>query len=127
MHAHASSLSDQDMEDIAAYLGGAALQPDPNARPVGAPPAALATACNSCHGPVGVGAATLYPILAGQNADYVAYALASYRNGSRKAVNGSNMDVFARQLQPGDIEAIAKFYSQQKPALQTVPLKERSK
>lgn len=122
MHAHAASLSDQDMEDIAAYLGGAAAPFDAQAKPVGTPPAALAT-CNACHGPVGIGVQPMYPTLTGQHADYLAYAIESYRSGGRK--NGI-MQPFAAQLQPADIEAIAKFYAQQTPVLKTVPKKEKS-
>ncbi|HWL63326.1 MAG TPA: c-type cytochrome [Steroidobacteraceae bacterium] len=125
MHAQASSLSDQDIEDIAAYLSGQAVAHDANAKAVGKVPALATSTCQTCHGPVGVpdaanqqvGAATL----AGQHADYLVFALESYRNGSRK--NGL-MQPFAAQLTPADIQALATFYSQQKPALQTVPLKE---
>ena len=56
------------------------------------------------------------------HADYLAHALQSYRNGSRK---NATMQSFAATLQPGDIEAIAEFYSKQQPALKTVPLKEK--
>lgn len=125
MHAHAASLTDQEMEDIAAYLGGPVLQADASAKPVGTAPAAAAT-CTACHGNTGVGTVPTYPNLAGQHADYIAHALASYRDGSRKPLSGSNMNVFASQLQPADIEAIAKFYSRQQPALKTVPLKEKA-
>lgn len=127
MHAHAASLSDQDIDDIAVYLAGEPVPYDANAKAVGTAPAAAAI-CLTCHGPVGVpdpvnqevGAATL----AGQHADYLVFAIESYRNGSRK--NGL-MAPFAAQMQPADIEAVAKFFAQQKPALQTLPLKEAKK
>lgn len=122
MHAHAASLTDQEMEDIAAYLGGPAQQPDPQAKAVGTAPAAAAT-CTACHGPVGVGIMPIYPTLSGQHADYLAHSIEAYRSGARK--NGI-MQPFAAQLQPADIEAIAKFYARQKPALETVPLKEKA-
>ena len=125
MHAHATSLSDQDIEDIAAYMSGTPLQPDANAKPAGKAPDAAAALCQTCHGPVGVPDAANQQIgsatLAGQHADYLAYALESYRNGSRK--NGL-MQPFAAQLQPEDIKALAEFYSKQKPALKTVPIKD---
>jgi cytochrome c553 len=128
MHAQAASLSDLDIEDISVYLSGEAVPHDANAKVVGKAPALATSTCQTCHGPVGVpdaanqtvGAATL----AGQHADYLEFALESYRNGSRK--NGL-MQPFAAQLTPADIKALAKFYSQQKPALQTVPLKEAKK
>lgn len=121
MHAHAVTLSDQDIEDVAAYLGGAAAQAEATATPVGTPPAAVAT-CQACHGTVGVGIVAMYPTLSGQHADYLSHALEGYRNGSRK--NGI-MEPFAAQLKPEDIKAVAEFYAKQKPALQTVPLKEK--
>jgi len=124
MHAHASAMSDQDIEDVAAYLAGEQIEADANAKPVGTPPAAAET-CKTCHGPVGVpdaanrqaGAATL----AGQHADYLQHALERYRIGARK---NALMQPFATQLKPEDIRALAEFYSRQQPALKTVPLRE---
>jgi cytochrome c553 len=120
MHAHASTLSDQDIEDVAAYLGGIAVQAEPTAKAAGTPPAAVAT-CQACHGNVGVGIVAMYPTLSGQHADYLAHSLESYRNGTRK--NGI-MQPFAATLTPEDIKAVAEFYAKQQPALKTVPLKE---
>ncbi|MBS1153763.1 MAG: hypothetical protein H6Q89_5461, partial [Myxococcaceae bacterium] len=48
MHAHAMTLSNQDLEDIAAYLGGEPVMATAGAQPAGAPPAAVAT-CQACH------------------------------------------------------------------------------
>jgi cytochrome c553 len=124
MHAHATSLSDQDAEDIAAYLSGQALPHDPAATPVGTPPAAVA-ACQSCHGPAGVGNTAMNPVpatLAGQHADYLAHAIESYRNGARK---NAFMQVYVAPLKPEDIAVIAEFYAKQRPQLKTLPLKEK--
>ena len=121
MHAQAASLSDQDIDDISAYLAGQPVTADANATPVGTAPAAVAT-CQACHGTVGVGIVEMYPTLSGQHADYLEYALESYRNGTRK--NGL-MEPFATQLKPEDIKVIADFYSKQRPTLYTVPLKEQ--
>ncbi len=88
MHAQAASLSDQDMEDIAAYLQG----PEPvkaTATIVGKTPKQVA-ACVACHGENGHGTeAPLTPkpaVLAGQHVDYLEQALTAYRNGRRKNV-----------------------------------------
>src|SRR6202521_3815152 len=86
MHAQAASLSDQDIEDIAAYLQGA--QPTkPSAAVTGKVPAQV-TACVACHGENGLGVeAPLTPkpaVLAGQHVDYLEQALTAYRNGRRK-------------------------------------------
>jgi cytochrome c553 len=120
MHAHAASLNDQDIDDLAAYLAGEVVTAAADAKTVGTPPAAVAT-CAACHGSVGVGLVGIYPTLTGQHADYLEHALESYRNGSRK--NGI-MQPFATQLKPEDIAAIARFYASQKPALKTVPIKD---
>src|SRR5580692_5094697 len=52
MHSQASSLSDQDMADIAAYFSGEAGQPlQAGPAPADAPPAPAAVAvCAACHG-----------------------------------------------------------------------------
>lgn len=120
MHAHAASMSDQDMEDIAAYLAGEPVK-STGKEPAGKVPAAVAT-CAACHGREGVGIMGIYPTLSGQHADYLEHALQSYRSGARK--NGI-MAPFASQLKPEEIKEVAKFFSQQAPALNTVPRKEK--
>lgn len=121
MHAHATTLSDQDMEDVAAYLGGAAVKTVAGAKPVGTAPAAVAT-CAACHGQEGIGIMGIYPTLTGQHADYLEHALNDYRAGRRK--NGI-MAPFASQLKPEDVAVVAEYYSKQKPALVTVPKHEK--
>src|SRR6186713_3192903 len=73
MHSQASSLSDQDMADIAAYFAGKPLTSNPN-NASNKPPKA-AEQCAACHGPDGVGIMGQYPNLAGQHADYIRRAL----------------------------------------------------
>jgi cytochrome c553 len=126
MHAQATSLSDQDIDDVAAYLAGDAVVYDANATPVGTPPAAVAT-CTNCHGLAGVpdeisreGGS---PSMAGQYADYLAHAIEGYRNGSRR--DGVMQPSFVTNLSPADIKALTEFYAKQKPALATVPMKEK--
>jgi cytochrome c553 len=120
MHAHASSLSDQDMQDIAAYLGGDVVKSSGKG-PVGTVPA-KGVICQSCHGPDGVAIANLYPTIAGQHADYIEHALESYRTGARK---NAIMAQQVAQLKPEDIRELAEFFSKQKPELKTVPRKEK--
>jgi cytochrome c553 len=122
MHAHASTLSDQDMEDIAVYLAGEQVK-TAGGEPVGTPPAAVAT-CQACHGRDGVGIMGIYPTLSGQHADYIEHSLADYRKGVRK--NGI-MAPFAAQLKPEEIKQVAQYFSRQKPSLKTVPMKEAAR
>jgi len=66
--------------------------------------------CAACHGVDGHSHVAGTPHLAGQDETYLINALAAYRNGSRKAVP---MNSIANTLQPRDIAALARWYSQQ--------------
>ena len=111
MHAQASTLSEQDMQDIAAYLSGQELKP--TGRPVGTAPKAGQT-CVACHGNDGVGILPEYPNLAGQQQDYIQQALHSYKGGQRKNPIMAGM---AAALTDQDIRELAAYYSSQRPDL----------
>jgi cytochrome c553 len=119
MHAQASSLSDQDMEDIAAYLqGGDPVKP--SAAIVGTKPAQVAP-CAACHGENGLGVDAPMnpkpPVLAGQHVDYLEQALATYRNGRRKNVV---MDGMAQLLKSDeDVKIVAAYFAAQPSPLAT--------
>lgn len=115
MHSQASSLSDQDMLDVAAFFAGKPLKPSPNASASKAPKAA--EQCVACHGTDGVGITGQYPNLAGQHADYLRRALTEYRTGGRK---NPVMTGFAANLKPEDIAQVSEYYSQRQPSLNTV-------
>jgi cytochrome c553 len=109
MHAQAASLSDQDIEDIAAYLQGAdAVKP---AAAVSAKAPKQVAACVGCHGESGLGVdAPLVPkppVLAGQHVDYLEQALTAYRNGRRKNIV---MDGMAQLLTSDEDVKIAAAY-----------------
>lgn len=116
MHQQAASLSDQDMEDIAAYFAGTELKPTTEL--VGTPPKKVTELCVACHGQSGVGVTGDYPTLAGQQQDYLARALEEYKHGDRK---NAVMPTFMASVDDAQIEEISKYYSQQKPPLHTVP------
>lgn len=113
MHAQASSLSDQDIEDIAAYLQGP--EPvKPSSASNGKAPKQV-TACIACHGETGLGVeAPMNPkpaVLAGQHADYLEQALIAYRNGRRKNVV---MDGMAKLLTSDeDVKIAAEYFADQ--------------
>jgi cytochrome c553 len=118
MHAQASSLSDQDIEDIAAYLQGP--EPVSPPAPAGAPPQ-QATACVACHGVNGLGVAAPLdpkpPILAGQHEDYLVEALKSYHNKRRKNVVMNGMaQLLATEH---DIDVVADYFAHQPSPLET--------
>jgi len=114
MHSQASSLSDQDMADIASYFSGEVVGKDNN--PAEGKPPESAQVCVACHGENGVGITGQYPTLAGQHADYIEHALHDYRKGGRK---NAIMGTFAAQIKEEDIRTLAKYYAQQKPTLET--------
>ncbi|MEA3107419.1 MAG: hypothetical protein QOI88_2024 [Gammaproteobacteria bacterium] len=119
MHAQASSLSDVDMQDIAAYLQGA--EPvKPSTKIVGSVPPQVAP-CAACHGENGLGVDAPMtpkpPVLAGQHVDYLEQALTTYRNGRRKNVV---MDGMARLLKSDeDIKIVAAYFARQPSPLAT--------
>ena len=119
MHAQAASLSDQDMEDIAAYLQGA--DPvKPSAAVAGKVPKQVA-ACVACHGENGLGVeAPLTPkpaLLAGQHVDYLEQALAAYRNGRRKNVVMAGMAQLLTTDE--DVKIAAAYFAGQSSPLTT--------
>jgi len=113
MHSQASTLSDQDILDIATYFAGKPLTA--TGKPAGGVPKA-ATLCVSCHGTDGIGIMPTYPSLAGQHEDYLVRALDEYKKGGRK---NPIMKGFASNLTDDDIDVIAGYFSQLKPSLAT--------
>jgi cytochrome c553 len=113
MHSQASTLSDQDILDIATYFAGKPLTA--TGKPAGGVPKA-ATLCVSCHGTDGIGITPNYPSLAGQHEDYLVRALDEYKKGGRK---NPIMKGFASNLTDEDIDVIAGYFSQLKPSLAT--------
>ncbi|HEY8053540.1 MAG: c-type cytochrome [Steroidobacterales bacterium] len=113
MHSQASTLSDQDIVDIAVYFAGKPLTT--SGKPAGTVPPA-ASLCVACHGTDGVGIMPNYPTLAGQHDDYLVRALDEYQKGGRK---NPIMKGFASNLKDEDIDVIAQYFSHLKPSLAT--------
>jgi cytochrome c553 len=106
MYAQASTLTDQDIADIATFFQGPALAAAPV---VGTPPAATQT-CVACHGATGISPTPDYPTLAGQHADYLERALLDYKSGKRK---NPVMGGMVTAISDADIKTVAEFFSQQ--------------
>jgi cytochrome c553 len=68
-----------------------------------------AQACAACHGADGNGAASIYPRLAGQYADYLLVSLKRYKSGDRQ---NPMMNAMASPLSEQDMQDIAAYYSQ---------------
>ena len=128
MHAQAASLSDQDIEDIAAFLqDGDAVKPGTAVAAADMPK--QVAACVACHGTNGLGVDAPLdpkpPVLAGQHADYLQQALNQYRNGRRQNVVMRGM---AQLLTTNaDIKAAAKYFADQASPLSTATTATASK
>lgn len=107
MHAQASSLDDQDIADIAAWVGQAGTAADDvDAQTSGLPEAAVT--CVACHGTAGVNIVPPSPVLSGQHRDYLMHALRQYKEQAR----GMNvMNAMAAGLTEAQMEQITTFYS----------------
>jgi cytochrome c553 len=114
MHDQASTLSDQDIADIAAYFAGKPLVPSPKPDSTHVPPSAAL--CTSCHGADGVGIVPTYPTLAGQHQDYLVRALEEYKKGGRKNPVMASM---VASVKDSDLAVIAKYFSKLQPSLET--------
>jgi cytochrome c553 len=73
-------------------------------------------ACNGCHGPDGVGVPHAAPYLAGQSAEYLASALKSFQDGTRKNDAGQLMRSVAERLDAADIAAVSGYFASVDPS-----------
>jgi cytochrome c553 len=129
MRAIATTLTDQDMADLAAFYSTLAkVEPVPAAL-AGTPPAAVAELlkkgnCVSCHGanfsaPID----PTYPKLAGQHADYLYVALKAYQTDNNRQVGRNNaiMMGMARPYTHAEAKLLAGYISSLPGELKTVP------
>jgi cytochrome c553 len=132
MRAVATSLTDQDIADLAAHYSGdgvtegaAALPAKPSREPSAEVQALLGKAnCASCHGanfskPIDPG----YPKLAGQHADYLLVALKSYKTENNPKVGRGNaiMAGMVKQYTNAELKQLAGYLSSVDGELKTVP------
>ena len=131
MRAIATTLSDQDMADVAAYYEQLEKSAAAPAAPAEAPAeiAKLLTKanCESCHGknfstPIDPS----YPKLAGQYADYLYVALKAYQTDHNPRVGRSNaiMMGMARPFTHAEIKSLSGYLSSLPGELKTVQLPE---
>jgi cytochrome c553 len=111
MQVQAATLSDQDMQDIAAYFASE-VEVKAGEPTVGVAPGKVTQLCVACHGKDGVGVSNAYPTLRGQYDSYIAQALDEYKSGARK---NPVMSTFVTSLTPAEIDQIAAYYAAQTP------------
>jgi cytochrome c553 len=120
MLAQAASFSDQDIQDISAYLASVDPQLDPAAVASGEAPAAL-TVCAACHGAAGVSMIPTNPHLAGQQLDYLQQAISQYKDGSRKGPNAIAMQAQMSAISEEELAAVLTFFAAQD-GLKSLPM-----
>ncbi len=127
MRTLASSLSAQDIADLAAYYESTGLGAtlDTQAPPAPAKAAELLAkgACVSCHGtnfskPV----SPTYPRIAGQHSDYLYVALRSYKTTDKSFVGRANpiMAGVAKQFSNAELKVLADYVASLPGELQTL-------
>ncbi len=122
MQAQASTLSDQDIADVAAYFesfeGEAERGRSRASEAMVEAGRAKAATCVACHGPEGVAAAPQWPNLAGQQASYLRAALEQYKDGGRVDMV---MNPLIQPLDDTAIEELAAFFAAQPHLYYTEP------
>ncbi|HEX6019150.1 MAG TPA: c-type cytochrome [Burkholderiaceae bacterium] len=117
MKAFASTLSDADMRNVAAFYASKSAKPGFAKNKVlyslgqkiyrGGIADKQVPACAGCHSPDGAGIPVQYPRLGGQHADYVDAQLVAFRSGQR--ANSAPMEDVASRLSDREIKAVADY------------------
>lgn len=108
MIGQATSLSDQDIADVAAYFASIGNETVAGGGTQGVS-FDKAAACVACHGQNGISVNATWPTLAGQHEEYLEYALNEYRNGGR---TDPVMTAQAALIAEEDIPLLARYYAQ---------------
>jgi cbb3-type cytochrome c oxidase subunit III len=119
MNGMAANLSEQDMEDLAAYFSNQEItrgKADPELVEAGqalfrgGDLARGIAACSACHGAQGAGnPAAGFPALAGQHALYLETQLKAFRSMTRANDPGQMMRNIAMKMSDADITAVASY------------------
>jgi cytochrome c553 len=117
MSGFASTLSDDDMRNIAFWLGSKTAKPgfakDKELVALGEKiyrggiADRQVPACAGCHSPNGAGLPIQYPRIGGQHAEYASAQLTAFRDGVRK--NSLQMNQIAAKLNDREIKALADY------------------
>lgn len=106
-------LSDADIEALATYYAslapGRAANGDASLVSTGEN---LSAYCKSCHGMEGRPVANTWPIIAGQQATYLATQLRHFKSGQRE---NAHMQTVISALEDPQFKALAAYYSQLQP------------
>ena len=117
MKGFASTLSPQDMKNVAAFYSSKQAKPgfakDKDMAALGEKiwrggiASRHIAACAGCHGPNGSGIPSQYPRLAGQHAEYTEAQLKAFRAGTR--ANSAQMTGIAAEMTDKEIAAVSDY------------------
>lgn len=119
MAGQVANLDEQDMRDLGAYYARQQMSPGTADESLaergeriyrGGIPAAGVAACTACHGATGRGnPAALFPMVAGQHAQYNSDQLRYFRSAQRANDNGRMMRNLASKMSDADIQAVSEY------------------
>ena len=119
MSGQVAGLSEQDMEDLAAFFASQTLKggkADPGLVDAGEKlfrggnATTAVAACMACHGPNGAGNPQAnFPALAGQHAAYTVIQLKAFRAGERANDAGKMMQNIAARMTDAEMQAVASY------------------
>lgn len=121
MNAMAATINDDDMADIAAYFAGQSKmqglghenKDGENIYLKGTTSRTLIP-CIRCHGVQGKGltpTTALFPVIGGQNKEYLRKQLVDFRDGNRTNSPGGIMNKISQSLTDAEIEALSDYLS----------------
>ena len=119
MSAMAATVSDADLDDIAAYFSSQApMKGNGVANKIGkdlyqrGDMSRMIVACVNCHGAIGEGktsANSIFPVIGGQHKDYLLGQLVSFKDGDRSNSPGGVMNIMVQRMTPAELEALADY------------------
>jgi cytochrome c553 len=111
-----SSLSDEDMRNVAAWFASQTIKvgkaKDDGTLELGqklyrgGDLAKGMPACAGCHGPTGSGIPAQYPRIGGQHADYIEAQLKTFRTGERA---NDSMHIVALKMTDAEVKAVSNY------------------
>jgi len=117
MMGFASTLSDEDMRNVAAFYASKVAKPGAakNKDTIrlgesiyrGGIAQKQVPACAGCHGPTGSGIPAQYPRMGGQHAEYTESQMLAFRSGER--ANNAQMTAIAGRMNDAEIKAVSDY------------------
>jgi cytochrome c553 len=121
MNGMAATVDDADLPDIAAYFASRnKMKGDGSANALGrnlflnGDMTRMMVACINCHGVNGKGKTpdnSMFPVIGGQQKEYLRIQLTNFRQGDRANSPGGVMNIITQKLTNAEIEALAEYVS----------------